>query len=129
MRRHQDDAGGIITGWLMQMLVFMAVVGVLVYEIGSIGVTAVGLDDISRDVARAAALNYRETRNLAKATAAAQERAEEFEVQIVVGPEVDDGDVVVTVSEQAPTLLVHRVGFLEDFSRPSVTGRAPWEQR
>ena len=129
MQTLRGDAGGIITGWLFQMIAFIAVFGFIVYELGSVGITAVGLDDTSRDVAVAGARSYRETEDLAEATTAAQERAEELDVEIVGELVLDEGDIVVDVSKQAPTLFIHKIGFLEDFTTPTVTGRAPWDPR
>ncbi|HEX9887983.1 MAG TPA: hypothetical protein VGA69_00775 [Nitriliruptorales bacterium] len=129
MRTTRDDTGGIITGWLMQMIVFIAILGLILYEVGSVGITAVSMDDTARDVASAAALNYRETKDLAEATEAGTVRAQSLEVEITEDLVVDEGDIVVTISKQAPTLIIHKIGFLEDLTRPSVTGRAPWVPR
>lgn len=122
MRR--DEAGGVITGWFFQVLVFLAVLSFVAYELISVGVTAVNLDDDARDVAKVAGAAYRDerTRRAERAREAAEEEAADREVELTSFT-IEDGSVVVEVTEQAPTVLLHRIGPLEDFTRPSATGR------
>lgn len=117
--------GGIVTGWLIQLVVFMAVLALVAYEVITVAVTAINLEDDAREVARAAAQAYGSRQNLAAATGAAETVASELEVGLEAVSEVD-GTIRVDVVKTADTLLVHRLGPLEDLARTSATGRARW---
>jgi hypothetical protein len=119
------EDGGIITGWLFQLLLILAVISVLVYEVVAIGVARVALDDTARDVARVARDSYRADRSLTGARAAAEDAAADDRAD-VVGLEEADGELVVTLSGQARTLLLHRVAPLEDLATATATRRVGW---
>ena len=118
--RRSDQRGDIIASWLFQVVAFLAVLGFVAYEIISIGVTMVALDDNAREVARAARDAYRAELSLDQAEDAAEAVAEQHQAAIV-GLEEDDGELTVTLQKQAPTLLVHRIGPLEDLTLATQT--------
>lgn len=120
--RRLQERGDIITGWLVQLLAVLAVIALIAYEVLAIGITAVSADDTAREVARAARDAYR-TGDLLTAQVAAQEVSRTHGVD-VVSVEIDGDDVVVVVEKQAKTLLVHRVGFLDDLSTQRATSRS-----
>lgn len=122
----RSERGEIIGSWLVQMVLFMAVLGVLGYEVVSVVITAVNLDQTARDVATAAVSQYEgEESQLEKAEALATQEAERQGARLnYVEP---DGDQLrVEVAKQAPTLFVHRIGALEDLTQPTARGRARW---
>ena len=73
MRLVHDQHGGVVTGWLVQMLAILAVIGLIIYEVVSIMVSNVSADDSAREVARAARDAYRVEQSIDLA----EERAEE----------------------------------------------------
>lgn len=107
----RNDRGDIIASWLLPRLAILAVIAVSAYEVLAIGVTAVSADDSAREVARAARDAYR-TGGQPAAQAAAEEVGLTRGVDLVA-VEIDGDDVVAVVDEQARTLLVHQVGFLD----------------
>ena len=120
-----DQRGGIITGFLLRMVVVFAVLGLLVYEAGAIIVANVAVDGIAQDAAREAALHYdgsggsqdvaeRECRQLARRAGA-----------VCVDLTVRSGIVTVVVRKQASTLLSQRIGALRSFTRPTAERSAP----
>lgn len=121
----QGDAGDIITGWLLQLLVTMAVLGFVGYEVLSVGITAVTLEDTAREVAVVGRDAYRGDQDLAVATRAARQAADDRAIGLE-SLSVDGDDVVVVVEKQARTLVAHRIGFLSDVTSLSATGRAAW---
>jgi hypothetical protein len=124
-RTHTDQSGEVISRWLIQLLVFMAVIALVGYEFLSIAFTWFALDDPAREVATAAANAMSDADDLSEGEAAALEEAEQEEVEFVsIG--VDGDFVTVTVRRQAHTLLLHRIS--EGFTTPSVDGRARWRQ-
>lgn len=122
MQHRPGEQGDIITGWLFRLLAFMAVLVVVGYEVISIGLNVVTLDDNAREVARAARDAYRVEGSLDDAEDAAQEVADLHGVE-VVGLVEDGDDLIVTLEKQAPTLLVHRVGPLEDLATSTTDSR------
>jgi hypothetical protein len=124
-RTHTDQSGEVIGKWLIQLLVFMAVIALVGYEFLSIAFTWFALDDPAREVATAAANAMSDADDLREGEAAALEEAEQEEVEFVsIGL---DGDfVTVVVRRRANTLLLHRIS--EGFTTPSVDGRARWRQ-
>lgn len=124
-RTHTDEAGEVISKWLIQLVVFMTVIALVGYEFLSIAFTWFALDDPAREVATAAANVMSDPDDLAEGEKAAVAAAEQEDVEVVsIG--VDGDFVTVTVERAANTLLLHRVS--EDFTTPSVDGRARWRQ-
>jgi apolipoprotein N-acyltransferase len=126
VRPADQDDGDIITGWLLQLLAILAVISLVVYEVVAIGVAAVSVDEDARDAARVAAVSYRTDRSLplARETADAAVTSEHTDV---VSLTESNGELVITMSRRARTLLVHRVAALQDLATASTTRRVRWE--
>lgn len=116
-----------ITGWLVKLLLTLAIFGVLVIEVGSPFVARAQLDGTAHEAADEArnALDTRASIQDAETVArteAAQDSATvlAFEVQA-------DGRVRVTVQKQAFSLIFHRVSATKDLYEPkaSATSQAP----
>lgn len=117
---HPGERGDIISRWLLQMLATMAVFALVAYEIIAVGVAAVQVDDIAREVARATRDAYRVEQSLDQAEATADAAARDRDATLVAVEQ--DGDrLSVTVERRAATLLVHRLGPLEDRVTPAAT--------
>jgi hypothetical protein len=117
-----DDSGDIITSWLVQLLVFLAVVAFVAFEVISVVVTNVRLDETAREVARAARDEYRAVHSLDRATSVAEEVAATYDAEVVTVTE-DGDELVVELHKQAPTLVIHRIGVLDDLTTASATSR------
>ena len=119
------EAGDIVGGWLLRLALVMAVLGFVGYEGISTAVTAVTVDGAARDVARAAATGYRESEDPADARTAADQQAAASGV--VITDMVIEGDIViVTVTDTAPTIVIHEIDFFEGVTTPSATARRKW---
>ena len=123
--RFEEERGGIVTGWLVQMLAILAVIGLIVYEVVSIMVSNVSADDSAREVARAARDAYRVEQSIEAAEVRAEEIATTRDVAVTSLGE-EDGYLIVEVERQAPTLLVHRIGPIEDLATTSAESRVRW---
>lgn len=121
-----SEVGGIVTGWLIQLVIVMAVLGFVGHELISIGVTTVNLEDEARDVAVAARQAYGRG-DLRAAEGAAASHASTIGVELT-SLEVEEEFIVAHVTTQADTLFVHRIGFLEDLTTPTARGRVRWRQ-
>lgn len=116
-----------ITGWVVKLLLTLAIFGVVVIEAGSPFVARAQLDGTAHEAADEArsALDTRASGQEAETVArteAAQDGAAvlAFEVQA-------DGRVRVTVQKKAFSLVLHRVSALKDLYEPkaSATSQAP----
>jgi hypothetical protein len=120
-----DQTGGIITGWLLQLVVVMSVLGLIGYEAITVAITSINLDDDARAVAIQARDAYRADNDLRAAEAAAETAAERVEVELV-SVDADDDNVYATVAGTADTLLLHRIEALDSVTAPTARGRARW---
>lgn len=122
---HEEETGGIVTGWLVQLVVIMAVIAVVGYEVISVALTALNLDDQARDVALEARDVYRDTKNVDRTTEEAEVVADILGIELV-DVEVDDDNVYVRVTNAADTLIIHRISALDNVTHPTARGRARW---
>lgn len=119
------ELGGIISGWLLQMVVFLAVLAFIGHEMISVVVTTVSLDDTAREVARSARDEYRVTRSIDAATLVAISTADQRDARLIdVAAEGDE--LVVELGRDAPTLLIHRIGVLQDLTMVTTSARVSW---
>jgi hypothetical protein len=120
VRRFDGEAGDIIVGWLVRLLLVLGLILLVAYEAISVGVTYVGLDDDAREVALAARAAYRSGSTESEITELASEQATEVEARLVA-LDMDDQSLTVTVERDAPTVLLHRFGPTEDLATATVT--------
>jgi hypothetical protein len=123
--RRRDEVGAATGSWITQVLVVLAVLGLLGYEVISVGLTTFAVDDASRQVARVARDAYRSSDgSLDQAAEQAAEAAEVHDAD-VTDVAIDGEDLTVTLTRRAPTVLLHRFGPTEDLTVRSATGRVP----
>lgn len=123
--RVRDERGDIISGWLVQLLLIMAVVGLFGYELLSIAITTLTLDGDAEQVADAASDAYDRAQSLEDSEEAAAEEAERRGAEVV--DVILDGDwIEVTVTKETPTLVVHRIPGLEGTRDVAATRRSRW---
>lgn len=120
-----DERGDIISSWLIQLVVFMAIVGFIGYEFLSMATTALTLDGQADQIANVAANAYADAQDLEAAQEAAEIAADERDVALIE-VRVDDDVIFVTIQGTANTVVSHRIGPLERFTHPSVTRREKW---
>lgn len=122
---HRREDGGIITSWLGQLLILMAVLGVIGYDVVAVVTTAVALEDPARKVAVSAADAYARDNDLVDAMEAAEAEAEARGVQLL-DVEPDGDQMRVRVAREAGTLWAHLIPPLREFTTPSASGRSNW---
>lgn len=127
--RLRGESGSALGSWVVQVLLVLAVLGFIGYELIAIGLTTFALDDASREVARAARDAYRSSDgSLDGAMAGAVEAADVHQAD-VTDVTIDGEDLEVTLTRRAPTFLLHRIGPTEDLTLRTATGRAPLTPR
>jgi hypothetical protein len=124
-RVRTDETGGIVTGWLFQLVLVMLVVGVVIHEAVAVTATSFQVDTDAQEVAEAAAGAYGSPTDLPAATLAAEQIAARRGVEVVDVAQLDQ-QVVVRVSKSAKTLLLHRIGPLADLTTATATARSRW---
>lgn len=116
MSTSHGQAGGIITGWLLRLMLWLAVLAVVVFEIGAVVVASVDADSAAGEVARAAVVAYRSSGSLADAETAAETVAEGRSVELI-SLEENGTTMEVEVGRDAGTLLLHRLALTEDLTQ------------
>lgn len=121
------EVGGIVTGWLLRLVVIMAVLGFVGYELITTAINAVTVEDAAQEVARAARRVYQESgRRLDDARAAAADEARVQGVDLL-DTRVEGQQISVTVSDKANTIFVHRVPRLGEFTTRTATSTVTWQ--
>jgi hypothetical protein len=105
----RDERGGIITGWLLKLVVSLAIVGVVLFEAGAVIVARVNVDSIASDAAGEAALEYAKAPNATQAEKVARDFVERRDATLVAFSVSPDGKVItLTVEKIAKTLIIQR---------------------
>ncbi len=119
------DERGLIGFSLIRWVLVIVLLGVIMIEGGSIIFTTIGLQNAADAAATEAATTWRETRDLeaARTTALRALAVREQDAARIVDIDADNTEpleVRITVSKMAATLIIHRIGFLEDFAKVDV---------
>lgn len=99
-----------ISRWLLKIIIGVAVVGLILFELGSPLVETAILDGQTHDAANDAAHEYFQNHNLDRAHAVAQQDADDDHAKLDVFTIDDQGTVHVTLSKQARSYILHNFG-------------------
>lgn len=121
-----DDRGDIVLGWLTKLAVTLGVLGVVGFDLVSLGASRFQAEDHAQAALRAANDTYRGGRDLQRAYESALAEAGKHGDRIAptdfaVAP---DGTLALTLHRTAPTVLVEKVAALRDWAEVTVTVRA-----
>lgn len=118
---------GIIGDWLAKTLIAFVVVGVVLFDAGSILVNFFTLDNSADSIAVAVSTSIAGGRNVPDQVHEdeARELAREEGARLV-GFEIDQQERVVRVAlrRRASTLVVERIGWISDWARATAEGQA-----
>ena len=141
MNPHRDERG-VILSWLIKVLVGLAVAGVILFDAGSIMVNFFGLDSTADDLAVAISTEIgagaREpsgvvtNKTCKRLNPSAPESVEQEACDLahdsdakLVRLEVDSAGVVhVRLRREASTILVGRIGLIDDWGTATANGQA-----
>ena len=122
-----DDRGDIVLGWLTKLVVSLAVLGVIGFDLISLGSTRFQAEDHAQTAVRAASEVQRSNGNLQAAydaaVASVAEHGDTIDPQtFTVAP---DGTVTLTLRRTAPTMIVEKIAPLRDWAvvDSTVSGR------
>lgn len=129
------DESGIVVSWLLRLLVGLALVGVVLFDAGSIVVNYVSLDGAADEIALEVAANlavgadvvpnlecHRASR--VPACRSVFEQAKERGVKIVTARFDQEGAFHLKVKRTADTWIVGRIGAIEDWAKATASAQA-----
>lgn len=103
------ERGDIILDGLLRIVAGLVLTALLVFEVGAVVVNRVQLDGAAQEAARAGARAWDAGGSQARAEAAVHEAASKLPGAVVREWSVEPEAVKVTVSRQAPVLLIDRL--------------------
>lgn len=123
-RARRSERGGIVTGWLFKLVLSFAIIGLVVYEAGAVVLSRVQVDQIAIDAAREAGFSYGKDGSTAKAEKTAVAFAARSGADVVdFRIDRQNETVTVTIRKDASTLIIHRIGPFERFTKAEATQR------
>ncbi|MGH2826267.1 MAG: hypothetical protein ACRDKF_04770 [Actinomycetota bacterium] len=119
------DERGIVVNWMAKLVIFLALVGVAIYDVSALAVNAFQLDSLVDEIAVTVSTSAGDGRSLFEVEKEARKMARRQDAKLV-NLEVDEQKAVlrVTVRREAKTMVVSRFSQLEDWGRMSATGRS-----
>jgi hypothetical protein len=119
-----NDRGDIVLGWLLKLVVSLAIVGLVAFEAGAVLVAHVSADGAASDAATEAAFVYARGNDATGAEDAAKTEAARSGATLVDFEIADDGHtVVVTVVKKAKTIVLQRIGATRSWTEARSTRR------
>ena len=118
-----NDRGDIVLGWLTKLVATLAALGVVGFDLISLGAARFQSEDHAQSAVRAAAAAYRATPNVQAAyDAAVAEVAQHGDTIDATSFSVTpDGRVTLTLHRAASTMLVEKVAALRDWADVTAT--------
>lgn len=117
------ERGGIVTGWLVRLILSLAVLGLGLYEAGAVIVAHIAADQVSSEAAREAGAVFGTTNRKTPAREAAADIAARSGATLESVEFVRDEVVLATVTKTAPTLILGRIGFFKKWTTATATGK------
>jgi len=114
----------VISGWIVKLVVGIALAGLVLFEVGSPVVTGVMLDGQAHDAASDAAKDYFSGHDVGKAQAVAQQEADTDHANLTDFHVDGDGTVHVTLSKQARSYVLHNFGPTKNWYKVSKSASA-----
>lgn len=107
----RTQTGGIVTGWLIKVVIMLMLFGLIVFEAGAVVVAKVGVDGSADAAAREAAGVFGTTQSQQKACDEADAKAVQGGARLVQCEVSQDAQfVTVTLERKAATFFIHKIG-------------------
>lgn len=127
MDRRRDQRG-IITGWLVKLVIGFIIAGVVIYDAGSMLVNFFTLDstaeDIAIEISTEVVSSTRPGLQERELELRAKELAQESDARLRDFSVDDQGVVYVQLRRRADTVVVGRIGPIKNWARATADGRA-----
>ena len=122
VRLGADETGSIVFGWLGRLTVTLSLLGIICFEVLSIVVTRVGVEDIGQTAGDRALTVYSESGNSQQAYLAADQYAASQGAKLVKKSfTISDEAVSFDLKKTAPTLLLFRLDATADLAEVDTT--------
>lgn len=126
------DERGIVVDWLIKMIVFVGLLGVVIFDGGSIAVNVFGLDSAADEIANVVSTRVVESpgdrftdRQIYDLAASTIEEFGYGGAKLVRKGTGIEGDVItIKLKRTANTIVVGQVGFMEDWAKATAEGTA-----
>jgi len=116
------DSGGIVLGWLTRLTLVMVLLAILAFELISIVITRVGIEDIGVSAAQQALDEYAANHNADAAFQIASAEAESQGATVAKKSfEISDESVTFKLEKVAPSLLLFRTDKTASWTEVSTT--------
>ena len=117
------DRGDVVLGWLTKLVATLAVLGVIGFDLVSLGAARFQAEDHAQTAVRAANESWKSAKDLQAAYDAALaevvEHGDTIDPQtFTVGP---DGSITLTLHRTAPTMVVEKIGPVRSWADVEVT--------
>jgi len=120
--RPDGERGSIVLGWLTRLTLIMALLGIIGFEVLSVVVAKVQVQDIGQSAAYEALDSYKQTKNSETAYLAASAYAESHDAQIRRKTfQVTDSSVTFELDKTATTLFLYRWDRTAGYAKVSTT--------
>lgn len=123
-----QERGDIILDGLLRMVAGLVLTALLVFEVGAVVVNRVQVDGAAQEAARAGARTWETSGSEARTESTVHEVAGKLPGAVVREWSVDGDVVQVTVSREAPVLLIDRVEPLRPRLEGEATFRVPTDR-
>ncbi len=125
MNLHSDQRG-LVAGWAVKLIIFLALLGIVMYDGAAIAVNMFQLDGISHEVAVEVAEEAGgETNSIPVLERSARRIARAHDTHFVSLKLSDDKEVLrVTVRRDASTVVVNQVDQISDWGQTEATGKS-----
>lgn len=131
----KSNEAGVVVSWLVRVVLFLAAIGVIGFDVGSMVVNTVTLDSAADEVAITVSLQVSETpgglfpdtRIYDMAVAVVTDETEGVEGARVLrkGTEIDDeGNVHIRLRRRSESILMDMIGPLEKYTIATADGQA-----
>ena len=122
------DERGIIASWMARIVITTALVGVILFDAGSIAVNFFGLDATADDVAIGAsnfAKNQPGTVSPVAVEQQAKQLARDADARLTdFTYDEESGNITLTLKREANTLIVSKISAIEDWGKATAESRA-----
>ena len=120
------DERGVVLSWLVKIVVFLSVLGLVLFEIGAVTFNYFGLDTSADDIAIALSTRTQEqTPTEAELTAQAKTEARVVGAKLVrLKLDPRDHTVTIVLKRKASTLVLDEIPGLKDWATATVTGKS-----
>lgn len=122
----KHDERGIVVGWILRIVLWLAIAGVTFFEAGAIIVATVGVDGTADVAAREAALEFGRTKSEPAARQIAEDTARSGDAVMTGFTITPDGRTIeIVLRRTARTRIAQHIGPLKKFTTPTATARSP----